>query len=44
MSKQLCHVAQFVGFQPMNGTVLLRKGVHKGIPPSIINKAEPGRN
>ena len=42
--KELGHVAQLVGFESVNGLVLLCKGVHKGVSPARVHQAKTGGN
>lgn len=44
MRKQLGHIPQLVGFQPMNRLVLHPKRLHKGIAPARVEKTEAGGN
>ena len=45
MREEFCNISQFICFQSMNGIVLLRKALHKGILPSILHqtKARPNQ-
>lgn len=44
MRKQLGHIPQLVGFQPMDRLVLHPKRLHKGIAPARVEKTEAGGN
>ena len=44
MRKQLGHIPQLVGFQPMDRLVLHPKRLHKGIAPAGVEKTEAAGN